>query len=361
MNPLASFRRLLRRRDPDALSRHEETPARATGAGRPVARIVAGVVAALLLALWGLGFYWSREPELFDVVEAARQQAPAEVDPVQVTGYVTTATLIRTVDTLLEKPGGYLTNDVLPPSVFLDNMPSWEFGVLTQVRDLARSLRNDMSRSRSQSTEDPDLAVADPQFSFNNDSWLFPPTEREYRKGVEALESYLARLARPEEQETQFYARADNLSDWLALVNKRLGSLSQRLGASVGEVRVNTDLAGDPGARQATAGRSEIHTKTPWLEVDDIFYEARGSTWAIIHFLRAAETDFEDVLRDKNALVSLRQIVRELEQSQATLWSPMVLNGSGFGIFANHSLTMASYIARANAAIIDLRKLLADG
>ena len=39
----------------------------------------------------------------------------------------------------------------------------------------------------------------------------------------------------------------------------------------------------------------------------------------------------------------------------------MILNGNGFGFEANHSLVMASYIARANAAIADLRALLAQG
>jgi hypothetical protein len=39
----------------------------------------------------------------------------------------------------------------------------------------------------------------------------------------------------------------------------------------------------------------------------------------------------------------------------------MILNGDGLGLLANHSLVMASYIARANAAIIDLRALLAQG
>jgi len=38
-----------------------------------------------------------------------------------------------------------------------------------------------------------------------------------------------------------------------------------------------------------------------------------------------------------------------------------ILNGSGFALFANHSLVMASYIARANAALIDLRNLLQQG
>ena len=67
------------------------------------------------------------------------------------------------------------------------------------------------------------------------------------------------------------------------------------------------------------------------------------------------------MLRKKNAQVSLQQIIRELEGTQETVWSPMILNGSGFGLLANHSLVMASYISRANAAIIDLRDLLSQG
>ena len=39
----------------------------------------------------------------------------------------------------------------------------------------------------------------------------------------------------------------------------------------------------------------------------------------------------------------------------------MILNGSGYGILANHSLVMANYISRANAALIDLNELLTKG
>ena len=80
-----------------------------------------------------------------------------------------------------------------------------------------------------------------------------------------------------------------------------------------------------------------------------------------MHFLKAVEIDFEDVLSDKNAQASLSQIIRELEASQRSIFFPIILNGSGFGVFANHSLTMANYISRANAAIIDLRSLLSQG
>ena len=87
----------------------------------------------------------------------------------------------------------------------------------------------------------------------------------------------------------------------------------------------------------------------------------RGQAWALSHLLRAIEVDFADVLAKKNATVSVRQIIRELEAAQEPLWSPMVLNGSGYGVLANHSLVMANYISRANAAIIDLRTLLSQG
>ena len=314
----------------------------------------------LVLLCLVMMFFLNHEPPAFNPMAAATLHAQEHHHKV-VTGYTTTSTLMETVDVMLNKRGGYMSNDILPPWVFLDNVPNWEFGVLTQVRDLARAMRNDFSRSQTQSTEDPDLSEADPLFHYDNERWFPPDTEGRYRKANLALEQYLTRLSSPNAPEAQFYARADNLVDWLAIVEKRLGSLSQRLSASVGQVRLNTDLSGDANARQSTESPDIVLVKTPWTEIDDIFYESRGSAWALVHFLHAMEVDFEDVLRKKNATVSFRQIIRELEATQMPLNSPMVLNGNQFGLFANHSLVMANYIARANAAIIDLRKLLQEG
>ncbi len=314
----------------------------------------------LTIVLIGIGFYMDVKPERFEVYRTALKRAGDDPDRL-VIGYVSTATLAHVAETLLDKNGGYLSNDITPPSVFMDNMPNWEYGVIVQMRDLARVLRNDWSRSQSQSLEDQDLAKADPLFHFDHLSWMLPPTEREYRKAIKALDRYLFRLSDPAEPDAQFYARADNLREWLAIVEKRLGGISQQLSASVGQLRVNTDLSGERRARQATTAPAEILVKTPWLKIDDVFFEARGATWALIHFFEAVEIDFADVLEDKNALVSLRQIRRELEASQQPVRSPMILNGGGFGMFPNHSLVMASYISRANAAVIDLRQLLERG
>lgn len=326
---------------------------------KPLLRPLGILGVAYIIIILLLMFFWDSEPETFNVKESALATLPNDQDAI--TGYVTTATVIKVMDTVLDKRGGYLSNDIFPPGVLMDNMPNWEFGVITQVRDIARAYRNDFSRSQTQSTEDADLSVADPQFHYDHSSWILPATESEYRKGIEALERYKKRLADTDQQDAQFYSRADNLRDWLAIVEKRLGSLSQRLSASVGQERINTDLQGDTAAQQSTAKPKSLDVKTPWYEIDDVFYEARGSTWALIHFLRAAEVDFEQVLIKKNALVSLRQIIRELEATQDMVWSPVILNGTGFGLVANHSLVMASYISRANAAVIDLKNLLEQG
>lgn len=320
----------------------------------------AGLLAVYLVIAAALGVYWSTSPQQFDPVTEARADAEARGLKVS-TGYTTVYTLHRVVTTLLDKPGGFLHNDMTPPGVWLDNMPNWEFGALVQSRDLARSLRKDFSRSQSQSVEFPALAEAEPRFNFDANSWWLPSSESEYEGGAEALSEYWLALGAVNDQQAQFYARADNLTNWLGDIQTRLGSLSQRLSASVGQKRVNTDLAGDPNASQSTATPLETEVKTPWLKIDNEFYEARGSAWAILHFLKAIEHDFGSVLEKKNALVSLRQIIRELEATQETIWSPFILNGNGFGLFANHSLVMANYISRANASIIDLRELLTNG
>ena len=307
-----------------------------------------------------LMLYYDREPKLFDINKITTKRADLHGHQV-VTGLTTTVTLLEVADTLLHKPGGYLSNDKIPPSVFMDNIPNWEYGVLVQIRDLARVLRNDFSRSQSQSLEDDDLKRSDPKFHFDNVSWVLPRTESQYEEAIEDMHRYLTRLGDSDHSDAQFYARADNLVTWLNLVEKRLGGLSQKLSASVAKERLNTDLSGDTAATQSTYRPSELKVKTSWFKIDDNFYEARGSTWALIHFLKAMEVDFAAVLEKKNAKVSLRQIIRELESTQESIWTPTILNGSGFGFFANHSLVMASYISRANAGIIDLRQLLENG
>ena len=321
------------------------------------------LVLVYLLICVPVGMWWSMEPDDISVESLAFVGAvdDGNADYTPPVGYTTTSALIESINTLLSKPGGFIENDKFPPGLWLDNMPNWEFGVLQQARDLALVMRNDMSRSQSQSSEDEALVKAQNKLNIDSTSWLFPRAEGEYRDATKQLEKYLGRLIDVEQPAAQFYARADNLRSWLDFVDKRLGSLSQRLSASIGKAQLNTGLANDPSATQTTPTAREQYVRTSWWKIDDVFHQARGASWALLAYMRAIEIDFADVLKQKNAEVSLEQIIRELEGTQRTVWSPMIMNGSGFGTFANHSLVMASYISRANAAVIDLRELLKNG
>lgn len=314
----------------------------------PVVRRLLGLVLGICLVMFGLAWYWSREPAPFDVIEEAALAANVKNPKELPLGYTYSTTLIEIAETLLRKPGGFLTNDVFPPSVWLDNVPNWELGVLIALRDATTALRNNIARSQTQSQEDPDLSKGEPFLYFDYRSWQLPSSESEYEKGIESLVAYRERLRK---RDANFYARADNLRQYLEVLEKRLGDYSNRLSASTAEHR----QVGEDQDHHSELGR------TPWLKLDDRFFEARGYTWAAMLVLKSIEFDFRDILGNKTALVSLQQIVRELENSQKSYLSPVILNGSGFGLFANYSLTLANYIARANAATIDLRSLLQQG
>ncbi|MGY6274267.1 DUF2333 family protein [Methylomonas sp. MgM2] len=315
-----------------------------------------GVVAIVMLIL---GEWWSREPSQFNVQdEAVERMNVTHTDQMPI-GYVYANTLAHIADVILHKPGGYLTNDVAPPGLFCDNIQSWEYGALVMLRDATTALRNHFARDQSQSAEDPDLAQAEPYFYYEHNSWALPSTEAEYEKGVEALHHYMTRLQNPTStsRPAQFHSRADNLWQYTEVVIKRLGGLNTRLAASTDRFSGAThgDASNPIDINMPTIGQ------TPWMEIDNVFYEARGACWALLHILKAIKHDFSDILLDKRAMNTLDNMIQALENALTPTLSPVVLNGDGFGLFANYSLAMANYIARANAAALDLRDVMNRG
>lgn len=293
----------------------------------------------LLLLLSGLGWYWSREPRMFAVAApAAGGGRPGEV---------LLAVQARLVGALTEKPGGYLNNDLLPPGSLVDDIPAWERGVLSQVRDLSTALRAPLGRDTAAPALSADLAEAAAAFSVDPGAWGMPSAESEFRRGRDALARQSARLAAADGaplamRETQFQR-------WLVLVQDRLDDLSARLNAAqAASLRGGVPVA--PGTEGVPA--------TSWSQVDDVFFEARGSAWALLHLLKAAEIDFGGLLAARHADLNLRAAIHELEATQQPLLSPVVLNGSGFGLFANHSLVLANYLHRTRAEIGEVQDQL---
>ena len=153
-------------------------------------RAVVATLSAYSLLTLGLGFYWSMSPDSFDVTENRAHYL--ESTDKSVTGAATTAALLEVTRLLLEKPGGYISNDITPPGAFMDNMPSWEYGVLIQSRDLARALREVLSRSQSQSQE-----LLNPSMMLTYGTPFHPPTTAAPPPPPDLVESFKDQYVSP--------------------------------------------------------------------------------------------------------------------------------------------------------------------
>lgn len=293
-----------------------------------------------LVVCLGLGIWWSWTPERFDVEQAVAEQRGAESGSTAARGAVTTAGLMTLIETLLEKPGGYLRNDIAPPGLWLDNMPAWELGVLTQARSLSRSLPA-MEQSSA-----PELEGVQERLMGDSRDWLYPATEKRLEQALEELDGYLASLGAG--GEAGFGDQGQGLAAWLEAITGSLDDLGLRLSASIGSRDELRDLDIDA---------ESLPARTPWYRVDEVFFEARGQAWALMHLLEAVQRDQADVLDSAGVTARWGQLVAELQRSQRRLWSPLVLNGSGFGIFANHSLVLANHMVRAR----DLARQVSEG
>lgn len=336
---------------------------REKGWGWRIGLLLGTLVVAILIAM----FVFSGEPRAITAKQAMAKYLPAQMldengDPKELkTGVATTAMTLHLIDSLTNKAGGYLRNDVTPPGILMDNMPSWEYGVLRNLRDLSTVFRDNFAMSGSQTSRDKDLADVENKLRIKSEQWIVPRPEGYFKEAHASLENYLSRIMDDNDADAQFYARADNLRSFLEKVSPSLGSYSQSLSESVGIRVENMALAGDSAAEQSTSSPEQMFNKTPWMKIDNNFYEARGYAWALLQEMRAIEVDFAGVLAKKNATVYVKQLIRVLEATQDTVWSPIILNGNGFGVVTNHSLVMVSYLSRADAILIQLSNLLERG
>ena len=283
------------------------------------------LLALYLLVCLVLGIWWSQRPEPFDVDQATTQWLGSPADAALPRGARLTSSMLTSLDILLEKPGGWLRNDMLLPGVWLDNVPSWEYGVLTQLRILGKALPA-MGSAGTDALESANKAL-----QSDSEDWLYPAAEKRYSQAQGALASYLAGIVRGGDG---FAATGEDLAGWLDAVSRRFSGLTQQLLASVDDPEALRELGVDDAA---------LPEATPWFRIDNVFFEARGNAWGLLQLLKAARLDYADVLGKANANATLERLIAELELAQRRVWSPVILNGSGFGIFANHSLVLANY------------------
>jgi hypothetical protein len=288
-----------------------------------------------------LGFLWDDEPESFNVALLAKEARGLDVGD-DYNNVVSFVVLRNMIETLTHKGGGLISNDVFFPGVWMDNIPNWESGALIQIRAYVGAVKSDLKKGDLYDV----FQSAYQLLMIPHQSWRIPSVESEYRKAGERIESA---INHPRKTTKKLSKKA--FKSWLVGVEKDIDN-------KVYELISNRSFMSDGEQDIEELKRKDLMISgSSRLNVDNVFYQARGMSWAIIQILEAAVLDYDGII-DKSELEDIRSIVTYLKLTQNKLWSPVVLNGDGMGVLANHSITLASYLNQANKKIRRLVKRL---
>ena len=264
------------------------------------------------------------------------------------------AHFIRTNQALVENmTTNWMPNDVFWPTVFLDNMPNFQIGLLEVVRYNVRVLRDNLSRMRTTDKLDPDAEAAFTALSNDPYKWWFPSAESKWKVANTHLNAYYENHV---SGKSHFYARADNLVELLNQYLSLMGGVNTRLINAPRDIKAT--LAVEEGEGKA-GPRTLVDIDIPWRQIDDNFYYAQGVAYALYESFRAIRVDFVDVLTDKNSVQLVDKILEVLGRCQ---FEPLIVfNGDPGSIFANHSLNLSGVFNDARQKINSLTVALMQG
>ncbi|HVI87048.1 MAG TPA: DUF2333 family protein [Dongiaceae bacterium] len=238
---------------------------------------------------------------------------------------------------------GWISNDpIFLPGSLLDNMPNFQQGMLQAMRRFTLELQDQIGRSRASSSIDPDLQKAVGLLNYSPTVWLWNPSvslapaqssEAQYRAAMRALQSYNDRLGRGQ---ATFEPRADNLQATLDGIGKDLGDASSEIERQI------DDNSGN------------------WLDfnADDVFYRAKGLSYAYAIMLRDLGGDFKQVIQEKGATQIWQRLVGSLMEV-AALRPWVVVNGRPDALLQpNHLAAEGFYIQRARTQLYELIDIL---
>lgn len=288
------------------------------------------------------------------IVMAINNRKPGPVELGSVDRGVKGGVFVKTNQVLIQQMyRNWLPNDLFWPTVFLDNMPNFQLGVLEVVRYNIRVLRDNLTRMRTTDTLDPLAESAFTALSNDPFKWWFPSAESKWKLANKGLEGYYQNL---QSGKSHFYPRADNLVELLNQYLSLMGGANTRLINAPGDVKAVVAVEGD---KDASKSPRMVEVEIPWQKIDDNFYYAQGVAYALYESFRAIRIDFLEVLTDKNSLKLTDKILENLGRCN---FEPLfVFNGDPDSIFANHSLNLSGVFNDARQKMNSLTVALMQG
>jgi hypothetical protein len=222
---------------------------------------------------------------------------------------------------------GWSVNDlVISPTRWLDNRANRQRGVIFATRMLINFFSTNLAKYGKVDAENELLKEArERHFAFSEDSWWFPSSESEYRKGIKLLRKYEQELAGGK---AIYNMRSDDMYNMITFI---IGNqfLDQPLGLLV-----------------------QPNDEVSYTELDNRIYYTQGVMLVLRDFLQTFVQLYPEV-KEKGGEENIRIAFREMEQI-CTFDPLIVLRGDHDSVSADHRGKVARYLIHIRERINDL-------
>jgi hypothetical protein len=222
---------------------------------------------------------------------------------------------------------GWSVNDlIISPTRWLDNRANRQRGVIFATRMLINFFSTNLAKYGKVDAENELLKAAREQhFAFTADSWWFPSSESEYRKGIELIRKY-----------------EDELSNGNAIYNMRSDDMYNML----------TYIIGNQFLDQPLGLLVQPNDEVRYTDLDDRVYYTQGVTLVLRDFIQTFVYLYPEI-KEKGGEENIRIAFREMEQI-CTFDPLVVLRGDHDSVTADHRGKMARYLISVRERIDDL-------
>jgi len=244
-------------------------------------------------------------------------------------GAVLSASIRNRLEQEMNSTFGWSVNDlIISPTRWLDNRANRQRGTIFATRMLTTYFSTNLAKYGKVDAENDDLKEArEKHFAFTSDSWWFPSSEKQYKKGIELMKKYEANLVKGDANAI-FNLRTDDMHNMLTfIISKQF--LDQPLGLLV---QSNDDVA--------------------YTDLDDRIYYTQGVILVLRDFLRTFVHLYPE-FKEKGGQENIKIAFREMEQI-CTFDPLVVLRGDHDSIMADHRGKMAKYLISVRERINDL-------
>jgi hypothetical protein len=291
------------------------------------------------ILVWPLsaGLYWvvykgytiidtTRFPELDENITVLLQKTSADSSQSQ-KGAALSASIRNRLDQEMNSTFGWSVNDlIISPTRWLDNRANRQRGTIFATRMLTNFFSTNLAKYGKVDAENDQLKEArEKYFAFTSDSWWFPSSEKQFKKGISLLKQYESDLT---EGNAIFNLRTDDMYNLFEFIISNQ-FIDQPLGLLV-----------------------QSNDEVPYSKLDDRIYYTQGVILVLRDVLRTFIHLYPEV-KEKGGEENIRIALREMDRI-CTFDPLIVLRGDHDSIMADHRGKMAKYLISVRERINDL-------